>query len=258
MSTLGIAKKSRKQREIEQRELLFLDVARRQLADVGYFQFNLDKIAEETEYSKGTVYQHFKNKEDVLMGLAAQTMEKRASMFERASAFAGRSRERILAIGLASDLFMRLYPEHFKVEQILKTSSLWERTSEDRRQVLRGCEFRCFGICTGVIRDAISSGDLTLPEGATAEELCFGLWSMSYGAHTIIATTQSLEEMGLKNPHESVFISFDKLLDGYAWKPLTSEWDFDASKVSILTHVFPDEWKLIQKQQQFHTRATGR
>lgn len=257
MSTTDVIKKTRKQREIEQRELLFLDVARRQLAEVGYHQFNMDKIAEETEYSKGTIYQHFKNKEDVLMGLASQTMEKRASMFERASAFRGRTRERIIAIGLACDLFVRLFPEHFHVEQILRTSSLWERTSEDRRSFLKGCEFRCFGIVTGIIRDSISEGDLVLPVGMMPEELAFSLWSMSFGAHLIIATAPSLEELGLKSPHESVFISFDKLLDGYQWKPLASEWDFDESKVSILKQVFPEEWKQIQKKQPFHTRATG-
>ncbi len=257
MSTSHIIPKSRKQREIEHREHLILDAARRQLASVGYFQFNMDSIAGEIEYSKGTIYQHFKNKEDILLGLAAQTMEKRAELFDRASAFRGESRERILAIGLASDLFMRLYPEHFRVEQILRSASFWERTSEERRQLLKGCEFRCFGIVTGIIRDAISGGHLSLPAEMSPEELTFGLWSMSYGAHTIIATSQSLEEIGLKNPHESVFFSFDKLLDGYRWTPLSQDWDYDQSKVRILTDVFPHEWTLIQKQQSFHARATG-
>ena len=64
MSTL-----TRKQREVHQRELMLLDVARKMLIENGYAGLNMDRLAEATEYGKGTVYQHFSTKEDLVTAL---------------------------------------------------------------------------------------------------------------------------------------------------------------------------------------------
>ena len=53
------------------------------LISQGYAGLSMDRLAEATEYSKGTVYQHFSTKEDLVMALASQTMEQRVSLFER-------------------------------------------------------------------------------------------------------------------------------------------------------------------------------
>src|SRR5277367_6090373 len=81
---------TRKQREVHQRELMLLDVARKMLVEDGYAGLKLDRLAEATEYSKGTVYQHFSTKEDLVTALALQTMERRTLLFARAAAFKGR------------------------------------------------------------------------------------------------------------------------------------------------------------------------
>src|SRR5690242_3515432 len=103
---------TRKQREIQGREQRILDVARSMIVDDGYHGLSMDRIAEALEYSKGTIYQHFSCKEEILMALVNQTMERRLNMFRRAAAFRGRSRERLTAIGLAAELFFQLYPDH--------------------------------------------------------------------------------------------------------------------------------------------------
>ena len=61
---------TRKQREIREREQLILDVARDMLLTRAYLGVTMDRIAQEIEYSNGTVYQHFSNKEDVLVASA--------------------------------------------------------------------------------------------------------------------------------------------------------------------------------------------
>ena len=60
---------TRKQREIAQREDLILETARKMLLERGYLGLTMDRIAEEIEYSKGTVYQHFSSKEDLISTL---------------------------------------------------------------------------------------------------------------------------------------------------------------------------------------------
>src|SRR5262245_32065143 len=101
---------SRKDRERKNREELFLDTAAQMLLQEGYLGLNLDRLAFKVEYSKGTLYQHFKTKEDLILAIAARSMEQRHAFFTRAATLTGRPRERMTAIGLADLVFVRLHP----------------------------------------------------------------------------------------------------------------------------------------------------
>src|SRR5688572_11625128 len=92
---------NRKERERAVREELILDHARQMLVRDGFQNFNLDKLAESIEYSKGTIYLHFESKEDLVLAVVTRTLKERADLFERASKFRGSTRERGRAIGFA-------------------------------------------------------------------------------------------------------------------------------------------------------------
>jgi len=235
----------RKQREFEEREALILDVARRFLNERGYFGFNMDDIAAEIEYSKGTVYQHFKSKEDVLMGLAAAATGKRVEMFARAATFRGRPRERMTAIGCAAQLFVRLYPDHFRVEQVLEMSSIRGKTAEERQDMLKACEGRCMSIIAGIIRDGIAQGDLVLPVDEAPENIGFGLWSLCMGGYTI-AHGAPVAELGIADPYRAIVRNYHHYLDGIDWKPLSTKFDYDAVWDRAGRELFADEWKMIE------------
>jgi AcrR family transcriptional regulator len=220
---------------------LILDVARQLLVERGYLGLTMDRIAKATEYSKGTIYQHYSCKEDVLIGVAIQTAAKRSAMFDQAATFKGRTRERILAIGVAADLFVQLYPDHFKSEQVARMQSLRDKTCPERQRQLQQCEFRCMAIATGIVRDGVAQGDLVLPEGTTPEELTWGLWSMSFGTLTVVANQlYPLSDLGLPDPMKALVRNQHILLDGYGWKPFSTEWDYEATQKRILDEVFAD------------------
>jgi AcrR family transcriptional regulator len=231
----------RKARERAQREALILEVARSLLLDRGYLGLTMDRIAAATEYSKGTIYQHFSCKEDVVIALAIETAQVRAKLFERASTFQGRTRERMLALGVAAELFVRTYPHHFKSENIVRTQSLRDKTSPERRESLRRCETVCMGVATGIVRDAMAQGDLVLPPEMSPEDLTFGLWSMSFG--TFMEVTVELcafTELGVDDPLATLRRNQNVFLDGFGWKPLTHEHDYTAAAVRVLNEVFPE------------------
>ena len=236
---------SRKQREIQERQARILEISRPMLIQEGYHGLSMDRVAEALEYSKGTIYNHFSCKEEIIIALAIQTTEKRTAMFERASAFRATSRQRIQAVGTAAELFVRLFPDHFKLEQIIRSSSIWEKTSEERRRVMQSCESRCMGIVGGVVRDAISHGDLALPNGSTVEDLVFGLWSISFGAFSIITTSDQLVELGIQDPFDAFWQNVSRMLDGYGWQPLSEEHDLEETLRRIQNEVFPDEFRAI-------------
>jgi AcrR family transcriptional regulator len=232
---------TRKQREIQHRESQILDLARDMLLEHGYHGLSMDRIAESLEYSKGTIYQHFSCKEEILLALANEALDARVQLFRRAAAFRGRPRERMAAVGLAAELFARLYPHHLHVEQVVRLSSVWEKTSEKRRHLMRTCETQCMATLSGIVRDAVAVGDLALPASVEPEAVVFGLWSMNYGAQSIAASSDTLAEIGIADPHQSLRDNCNHLLDGFGWSPLTSELDYDACRTRICREVFPRE-----------------
>lgn len=231
---------SRKQREIVQREARILNVARQMLKVRGYLGLSMDAIAAELEYSKGTIYNHFACKEEIIIALAVETMDKRSEMFEKAALQRGNSRLRLAGIGVASELFVRLYPDHFDVEQLIRLSSIWDKTSELRRLKMHSGESRCMGIVAGIVREAIAHDDLELPQGMSPEDLVFGLWSQTFGAYSIIVTTESLQAHGVHDPYLAVRQNINAMLDGYQWKPLSTEFNYLELFEDLVAEVFPD------------------
>ncbi len=245
---------SRKQREIQDREQLILDTARHMLTTRGYLGLNMDAIAEQLEYSKGTIYNHFPCKEEIIIALAVETMSKRSQMFDRAASRRGESRQRLTGVGVSAELFVRLYPEHFQVEQIIHSASLWEKTSVERRAALRGCETRCMGIVAGIVRDALAHGDLELDNGVRPEDLVFGLWTQTFGGYAIIATSDSLHHIGIDDPFHSVRYNINRMLDGYGWRPFSTEVDYISQFDQISSDIFPEERKLIASESPYIAR----
>lgn len=242
--TLGL---TRKQRELKEREAKILDVSRPMLVQSGYHGLSMDRIAETLQYAKGTIYNHFRCKEEIIISLAIETMEKRTDLFRRAAAFPGSSRERVVAVGMAAEIFVRLYPDHFMVEHLIRSASIWEKTSAERRDLMRSCETQCVSTVAGLVRDAIAQGDLQLAQGTAVEDLVFGLWSLTYGGYSIIGTSQSLGELGVSEPFGVVRDNCDKLLDGYGWLPLAGDHNFNDARNRIRNKVFSDECDLLDQ-----------
>jgi AcrR family transcriptional regulator len=238
---------TRKQREVKDRELRILELARAMIVRDGYHGLSMDRIAEEIEYSKGTVYLHFRSKEDILMALVSQTIERRLDLFERAAAYPGRSRERITAIGAAAEVFFELYPDHVHTEQIIRINSIREKTSEERRRLLETCEVRCSEVVRGVIRGAVAAGDLAVTDDFGVDQLGFGLWSINIGGYSIAITSPSLANLGIHNPFLAIRGNCVRLLDGAGWKPLSSEEDLTKIIDPIKERVFAPEMAKIRR-----------
>ncbi|MFQ5911568.1 MAG: TetR/AcrR family transcriptional regulator [Nitrospinota bacterium] len=234
---------TRKQREIKEREELILEVARRMLLEVGYLGMTMDRIAEVTEYSKGTIYQHFSCKEDIVAAFCIQTEGILLDMFERAAAFKGRSRERMVAIGQAYELFTRLHPDRFRTGQIIMAASIKAKASPEHLSRLQAIDSQIYAIMTGIVRDAVSQGDLELPEACNPGELTFGCWSLAFGAYSLILAGVPLDRLGIEDPFATVRKNCQAFLDGLAWRPLSSEWDYEKTYERIRKEVFPDEFR---------------
>lgn len=230
-----------KQLEIRAREERLLDVAQDMLLERGYLGITMDRIAEAVGVSKGTVYLHFSNKEDLLAAVLLRCADMRARLFERAAAFRGTSRERMGAVGAAAELFFTLYPHHEQAERAIKGSSLAAKISPKRASGIESCTFRCFGVATGIARDAVAAGDLVLREGQSIEQVCVGLWNLYTGAFLMRDLENFMDEPFVKEPMPMLLANAQVFLDGFDWQPLSSAHDYARARERALAEVFPEE-----------------
>lgn len=233
---------SRKQKEVSDREQRLMDVARRMLIEQGYAGLTMDRLAEATEYSKGTVYQHFSTKEDLVAALAVQSCRQRLALFERAARFDGSPRERLTAMLVADELFARIHPHHFRSEMVIRMANLDDRASEARRDALGDMEGQCLDIVTGIVRDAIARGELALEPPQRPEGISFALVSLAIGTQIVLLNFDSLVgRLGIDEPFAAMGRSLVALLDGLGWRPLSSEFDYAGARGRVIREVFADE-----------------
>lgn len=234
-------KLTRKQREVAQRENLFLDIARRLLLDHGYHGLTMARVAEIAEYSKGTIYLHFSCKEEMIIALVTRGMERRLEMMERAAAFVGRPRERLVALGEAIEFFSRLYPDDMRIFFISNTETIAQKVSEDTLMNMRRCSSRTFALVGGIVRDAVARGDLALSPGTSPEQVAFAMRALVDGAHAATWSWMPPREMGIDNPLGLTKDACLILCDGYGWRPLSEEWDYEDTRRRVWEQVFPAE-----------------
>lgn len=229
----------RKDRERAEREELILDHAQRLLLQEGFQNLNLDDLAKSVEYSKGTLYLHFKTKEDIALAVATRAIKERADFFERGARFKGTSRERMRAIGFACLHFAHVYPDYFNVEMMLKSQSFWEKADELRQQAHEMEGARCFRAVHGIVTDAIAAGDLP-KNHLSPERIVFAVASTAIGSHILGRTSHGPMLFGGEDPLKMMCQNVDFVLDGLGWKPLSKDYDVDAVDRRIHHEIFPE------------------
>jgi len=230
---------ARKERERAAREELILDHAQRLLLKDGFQNLNLDQLAEAVEYSKGTLYLHFKTKEDIALAVVTRALKERADFFERALKFEGRSREKVHAVGFACCHFAHVYPDYYNVEMMLKSLSFWEKADETRQHQYGMQGGRCFRVLHRIVTEGLQSGDLP-PGQLPPEQIVFSIASTAIGSHIMGRNTHALLMAGIDDPLQILCRTVGLLLDGLRWKPLSSECDYDAVDERIKKEIFPE------------------
>lgn len=236
---------TRKEREFRAREELILTHARRLLIEKGFQAWNMEQLAEAVEYSKGTLYQHFTSKEDLVLAVATASLKQRADLFEKAVQFKGTTRERCRAVGFACCEFATSCPEYFHVEMMLKSASFWEKASESRQQTHAFHGARCWRTLNHIVVEAMALGDMPR-DRFTAEQATFSLVSVTVGSHLMTRESQLRVHAGITNPMLSVRLNQDIVCDGLGWKPMLHEYDYAATDKRIVAEVFPGAVKWLE------------
>jgi AcrR family transcriptional regulator len=239
----------RKQRDLHQREALFLDRAKVFLLKDGYHGLTMDRIAKATGYSRGTIYQHFCSKEDIIVALLNRAMQQRLVMIERGATFRGCPRERMQAIGEGVQLFRSLYADDAQMFHLGNAESILQRASSTAVNAMKECLRKTIRIAVGIVNDAIDVGDLVLYPPATPELLTVNLLAITEVGHHLETTWTLLSEWGLSHLNDAMVNGCERLCDGYGWRPLSSEFDFEAIRQRVRREIYPEEMKKLENLQ---------
>lgn len=104
-----------KEKQRQERVELILQAAEEVFAEKGYHDTSMDEIAARVGVAKGTLYQHFSSKEELVFAICEQDLEALQRMVERIAISALPAREKL------EQILRHMYPELRKRMQLLRS-----------------------------------------------------------------------------------------------------------------------------------------
>jgi len=233
---------SRKQREIANRHALFLEIAESILVDEGFHMLSMERIAEVAEYSKGTVYQHFTCKEEILVQLCIKCMTQLYAIFEKAAQFDGSQRDRVIAIFYAHQLWSRIGNNQTDMVMHLSMHGVREKVTERSLQQHDELEQNLVSLVSGIVHQAIKNGELPKHKHMLPAEIVFGIWSLNWGGQMLQVSDLPLEDFGVANADTTLLRALNLMLDGLGWQPLHNESQFKKLLKKLDTELFTEQY----------------
>lgn len=244
MNKMGLSKSEQKKAEREQE---LLDIAVSILKEDGFATLSLEKLTAKSNYSKGTIYNHFASKEDCLLALSVRAIGSIMELFMRALQFDGCLREKAVAIHYAYQLYARLEPTLFMAVLNSKAPGMRDKTSLERGLLLDSLEAKINSFSDQMFRNAIAKGDLELPAHLSIETLYFSNWAMSFGTNALMMTAPESKLVNSLNPNTLLLQNISILMDGMNWKPLSKDWDYQQTWQRVEQEIFAEDVLLLSR-----------
>jgi len=119
---MGISE--RKEREKEQRRSDIIDAAEKIFFSRGVENTTMDDIAEEAEFSKGTLYLYYKSKEDIQFAIFRRGAEILLQLMEKNIASKPTGFEKLLELAATTVQFSQTHANYFEFFMIFENSQL--------------------------------------------------------------------------------------------------------------------------------------
>jgi len=232
---------SKKQQAIADREQELLHIAHQLVKAEGYANLTMDKLTAASPYSKGTIYNHFSSKEDVITALCNSALRHEISLFKKAALFNGSSREKALALHQAYLLSAKMQPILFNCVLIAKSPWVQEKSSAARLTAQQELEKEISQMVDLLLQQAMEANELRPKAGASADLMAFANWAISFGGIALLSNaseTYSIERLHGSDPF---LFNLNCMLDGMNWLPLSTDWDYCQSWQRIEKDIFSAE-----------------
>jgi len=216
-----------KQLELYERDERVLSLAQQIFKEEGYQAVTIDGIAKRLGFSRGTLYQRFSCKEELVLEVAIRCHWQITKVMEFAAAIPGRPRERIVAIGAAIDRYAYLYSDNLRTLAAINSEIIREKAVPKQLQRAQEAENDMFRVLLGIVEEAVAVGDLVLRPKFTTGSLCLALAALISGWAQLHRHPESVKVLGIEHPIADILRNAHLLMDGYQWQPLFHEWDYN-------------------------------
>ncbi|AHM60332.1 TetR family transcriptional regulator [Flammeovirgaceae bacterium 311] len=168
--------KDRKEREKEELKGLILKAAKEIFFEKGYAQTSIRNIADRIEYSPGTIYLHFKDKDSIFHALQQEGFMLLRQQFGVLQVVADPF-ERLKAMGKLYLNFAMENPEYYDLMFVIRApmNVLEAEACWDEGQT-------AFNVLVQVVQACIEQGHF---KGYDTEEMAYVIWSTVHGMATI-------------------------------------------------------------------------
>ncbi|MEZ9229866.1 TetR/AcrR family transcriptional regulator [Vibrio amylolyticus] len=232
---------SKKQQAIADREVELTMLAKALVQEQGFSNLTMDKITAASPYSKGTIYNHFCSKEDVVLALCIHSLKTEALLFDRIGAFEGNTRERVIAMHVALRIYARMEPVLSTCAIMAKSPWVLEKASSERLAELNQLEEVVIGQADQLTNLAVESGDLKFSPGVGSDAIVFANWSVAFGSNALTQNASNSHCISRIQDPYSVLHNANMLLDGLGWKPLSTEWDYRKTWQRVESELYSEE-----------------
>lgn len=239
--------KTKRQQAIADREQELLVLAECMIQEQGISNLTMDKLVAASDYSKGTVYNHFSSKEDLFCALCVKCMRLLLSRFSRINLFEGHTREKVLACHYAYRLHVLMNPTLFATTILSQSPAVQEKCSKERLDEYRKLDQQATAFIDELHKEAVNRGELRVSIGVSVNSLVFASWAMSFGTNSLLAVGTNMETIQRLEMDNTLLINTSLLMDGMGWEPLSAEFDYQQTWDRIGREVFADELQELQK-----------
>ncbi|NIA12715.1 MAG: TetR family transcriptional regulator [Nitrospiraceae bacterium] len=229
-----------KQRELQQRDEMHLEIARDIFLREGYHSLSISRLAKATGFSRPTLYERFSSKEELIVELGLRCQRELLSFLQKASAFSGRPRERMVAVAAVIRHYLDRYLDDQRISNFSGTDVVLEKVSRDLQRQHAELDKQMFCLLQDIIEDAVRQGDLTFPTGTTAQTLTLTLWILTDGLAAALCGSVPFDHLEIADPVAALLRNVHVLYDGYGWRPLSSEWDYEDTERRIAATVIAE------------------
>jgi len=171
----------RKQREKAYRETSILEAAKKVFLAKGLIAATIDDIAAEAELGKGTLYRHYRSKEDIMLAISEQATQELYVLYTKAATENGTGLEKVLSMMRGYYSFVIDNPAYFGFiaffESPLPTTNagvVYETTNAT------------YELFQTVLQQGITDGSMRTD--LKADLMANTLWASSYGMMQFIVS----------------------------------------------------------------------
>jgi AcrR family transcriptional regulator len=227
---------SRKQREIADRHQLLLNASRKLFIEQGYFNVTMDTIARATEYSKGTIYQHFACKECVIAELYIQFLALIEQIFSNIAVSDKHSAR--FQMGIVLEAFILIHerlPDDIQIKNLAVSQAFGTKVKPELIERIKRLEQSNTQLVIDLVQLALDNNELELREGAKVQDIAFGCWALGQGTYWLFNNNAIPDNLHLSSAAGLLRENANFYLDGVGWKKIELNSSHQQILVSHLT-----------------------